>query len=834
MSVQFSVEEVWDQLSTDDKIKFLSLDDTWHIHSIERLHIPAIRLSDGPNGVRGSKFFRGTPSACLPCGTGLGSTWDKELLQRAGKLMAEEAKHKGAHVILGPTVNIQRAPIGGRGFESFGEDPYLSGWCAASVIKGIQSKEISATIKHFVCNDMEDDRTSFSALVTERALREVYLMPFQLAIKYANPWSIMTSYNKVNGTHVSENKFLLTDILRDEWHYNGLLMSDWFGVYSSENSINAGLDLECPGPAVSRKFDSIKHQITSRELKLSAIDKRAKHVLKFIENAQHCSVSKNGKEDTLNNTPETQKLLREITQSGIVLLKNDDSILPLAKNDDIVIIGPNAKSARTSGGGSASLTPYYETNVYDSICHLLGEKKTYALGCSIDKGAGDLGKNVVSGSHKGFDIRVFKEPPETANRTLIEQFYIESSMLKLFDYQPVEDSELFYMDMDGEFTPETSGEYTISEKCFGSALVYLDGKILIDDKTDQVLGGDADEVTSVGYKKKVQFKAGQTYKFHLEFGSAPTFPFQSEDLTSMNGGGSIYVGLMLDYDEERFIADAVAKASKANTVILCTGSSKQYESEGFDRKNMDLPGLQDRLVQEILKVNSRVILVNQSGTPVTLPWIEKVPAFVQAWFGGCESGNAIADIIYGLANPSGKLSLTYPKKLEDNPAFLTYKSNNGEVVYGEDVFVGYRAYEKTRREPAFPFGFGLSYTSFKFTDLKVALAGDDLHITVKVTNTGARAGSEVVQVYVAPQTEVSVERPVKELKGFDKVHLQPSESASVTVTIPYLYASSYYNVDENSWCAQKGDYNVLVGDSSQGPFVEENYTLSTTKNWSGI
>ncbi|GME77079.1 unnamed protein product [Ambrosiozyma monospora] len=779
----FNVEEVLPQLTLKEKVSLLALQDTWHLVDIERLNIPKIRLSDGPNGVRGTKFYRSVPSACFSCGTALGSTWNTELLEEAGKLMAREAKFKGTHCILGPTCNIQRGPLGGRGFESFAEDPFLSGLCTAAVINGIQSDGIMATIKHFVCNDLEDERRAINAIVSERALREVYLLPFQLATKLSNPKSYMTCYNKVNGEHVSQSKRLLTDVLRGEWGWEGLIMSDWSGVYSCEKSITAGLDLECPAPPLLRKSDSLIHQILAREIPMSVIDDRVRNVLHFIKYAaENAGLSSELKETDENNTPETSSLVKKVADETIVLLKNEGSLLPLKKDDNIAVIGPAASIARTTGGGSAALNPYYKSDVLSGIKKKLGRDVPFALGSDIELYLFDFGKVTKTPTGEpGVHVKVFDDPVGSPNRKLLDEYNLNSTHLgTMHDYVPSNCTDLtFYLTMEADFTPEVTGEYAFKELCMGTALVYINDELFIDDKSHQEMGsGFVGKVASKPQVKLIKLEAGTTYHFRIEFGSSKTFTLPNDDIYVSRGKSSNFtLGYILQKSESEFIQEAVEFAQAADKVIVCIGTSYDYESEGYDRSSMDLPGCQNELVSAVLKANKNVILVNQSGTPVSLPWIDQIPAFVQAWFNGMESGNSIVDVLYGDVNPSGKLSLTFPKKNEDNPAFLTFKSNNGHCVYGEDVFVGYRFYEKTKREPLFPFGFGLSYTSFEFSDLSVELDGVNLVATINVKNTGSVDGQEVVQLYVTPPTTTTaVERPVKELKGFKKVDLAAGES----------------------------------------------------------
>ncbi|KAG7896421.1 hypothetical protein KL908_000935 [Ogataea polymorpha] len=436
-----------------------------------------------------------------------------------------------------------------------------------------------------------------------------------------------------------------------------------------------------------------------------------------------------------------------------------------------------------------------------------------------------------------FWIKVYKEPPEASHRTLVEEFRYDSTKLTLFDYKHKDiNSSLFYFDIEGEFTSEKDCVYDIHCSCLGTSLLYLNGKLFIDDKTSQKLGFAAIGASSLGKTKSLKIKKDETVKFKIEFGSAPTFTLETLDLVGSNGGGSLTVAIGERIPDEVRIKDAVDLAKKVDKVILCIGTSNELESEGFDRPHMDLPKLQNKLVDEILKVNRNVILVNLSGTPVTLPWIDDVPALLHGWFNGMESGNAIADVLYGDANPSGKLSLSWPRRCEDNPSFLNFKSDNGKVVYGEDVFVGYRYYDKLQTAPLFPFGYGLSYSSFGFQNLEVKVDGKNVNCTLEITNIGNVAGSEVAQLYVSPpSTTTIVSRPIKEFKGCSKVYIKPHETITTTISVPIKYACSYFDVEKGKWSIEQGEYSVFVGNSSDlGNALSEHFIIEEPEVWSGL
>lgn len=842
---QLNVEELVGELTLSEKISLLAGVNAWQTFPIDRLDIPLVTVSDGPNGIRGTRFFDAVPSNCFPCGTGMALTFNKDLLLEAGELMSKEAKMKGAHCILGPTCNIARGPLGGRAFESYSEDPALSGHMAAAVVNGIQKGNVVACLKHFVCNDQEDERKGVDTLISERALREVYLKPFQIAVRDSNPKSIMTAYNKVNGVHVSQSKKLLQEVLRDEWKWDGMTMSDWYGVYSIKESLDAGLNLEMPGPTRFREDVQTTHKVVCNEIHRDVIDMNVRYVLHFINNCLAAGIPSD-QEELENTDPAAAKLLRKVGGESLVLLKNDDNILPLSAeklkgNEIIAVIGPNAKAERNSGGGSASLRARYTVTPLDGIVKKVQERAgknavvvEHSLGAYLDKTLPDIGSILVTEDGKpGMTAKFFKEEPGTPGRTAFDTIHSDSSKLFLTDYKSPKlpaGEQLYYVDLEAIYIPDETATYEFGCSCLGTAQMFLDDKLIVDNKTHQVKGdafflgmGTREERAAVDLEK------GKKYRLRVEYGTRPT----SKLINEYQEAGGIYFGAEIKVSDEEALRKALELAKKADKVVLVTGLSKEWESEGFDRPDMDVPGLTDKLVREISKVNSQVVVVNQTGSPVTMPWINDVKALVQAWYGGNELGNAIADVLFGDVNPSGKLSLTFPEKLEHNPSYLNYGSTNGRVLYGEDVFVGYKYYEKVDRKPLFPFGFGLSYTSFSFANTKVAVDGDNVVVSVDVTNTGKADGAEVVQVYVEP-TNPRIIRPVKELRDFGKVFLKAGETKTLTVSTPLLEATSYWDSYKNQWLSEKDTYKVLLGVSSDNIVGEGEFQTSKDTYWLGV
>ncbi|CAK7206644.1 beta-glucosidase [Sporothrix eucalyptigena] len=825
------VEAILRGLSLQEKIALLSGVDNWHTKPIPRYGIPSIRVSDGPNGIRGTKMFNGSPAACLPCGTALAATWDTALIQRGGELQADEAVAKGVSVILGPTVNTQRSPLGGRGFESFSEDPVLSGAMAAATVAGIQSRGVSATIKHFVCNDQEHERMKQDSRVSQRALREIYALPFQIALRDAKPWALMTSYNRVNGVHASEDPYLLKEVLRGEWSFDGMVMSDWGGTYSTAEAIKAGLDLEMPGPSFMRG-SLVNHAVACGKLHEDDIDACVRRILEFTDKLLPLGIPSNAPEQTVD-TKETAALLRQVASASIVLLKNQNKVLPFAKEKSTCVIGPNAKIAAYSGGGSASLPPYYAVTPVDGIAAVSTGRVDHAVGCVADNKPA-LITNIIP----QLSMAVYDAPPSNPARRKVDDMTIREANLYFYDYHPPLPSShcgAWYIDFAGTLRPDATGEYLFSLSVAGTARLFVDGALVVDAATHQTPEGTFFGFGTGEIYGRVRLEKDKDYAVTVEWGSLATSPMQTHGAESMTGGG-IRIGCarQLDVDEE--IQRAVALARQADQVAVVAGLNADWESEGFDRGALGLPGAQNLLIRAVLAANHNTAVVLQSGTPVAMPWIAAAPAVLQAWYGGNETGRAIADVLFGDANPSAKLPLTFPARLEDTPAFLSFGAERGRTLYGEDVFVGYRFYEKAGRDVLFPFGHGLSYTEFAVDALCVdaSEADDHLRVSLCVQNTGTRGGAYVAQVYVS-QRQPSIARPVKELKGFGKVFLGPGERQTLTVPMSLKYATSFWDEQKKSWAMEKDTFDVFVGGSSADEkMLTSFFVVSETRWWNGL
>lgn len=764
-----------------------------------------------------------------------------ELIKKGGALQGHEAIAKGASVILGPTTNMQRSPLGGRGFESFSEDPVLAGCMTAATINGIQSIGVGATAKHFVCNDQEDQRMAVNSIVTERALREIYLLPFQIALRESDPMCFMTAYNSVNGTHASENPKLIDDVLRKEWGFDGMIVSDWFGTYSVTDSMKAGLDLEMPGPARVRG-ERINQALGCGKLREFDVDNRVRQVLKLVKRVLPLGIPEHAPEKTVD-TKETAAALRSISANGLALLKNENNILPFKKDMTTAVIGPNANFAAFSGGGSASLLPYYTVSPLEGVQKQVKNVK-YALGAPGWKKLPYLTRKTKTKDDKlGLTMNVYLDPPSRKDRELIDQIHVKESNVLLVDYKhPKIHTDLYYCTFDGTFTPEEMMEYEFSVSVAGTAKLYIDDKLVVDNETKQTPGdsffgtGTRDEIGTM------QLEKGKEYNIRVDFGTLPTMKFTVPGTTAFGAGG-IRIGSERKIDMQHELQKAIDLAKSVDQVILCAGLNSDWESEGYDRTTMDLPAGSDALISAVTAANPNTAVIIQSGTPVTMRWRNTVPAIIQAWYGGNETGNAIADIIFGNVNPSGKLPLTFPIRNEDNPAFLNFRSERNRVLYGEDIYIGYRFYEKTNKEVAFPFGHGLSYTTFSMSDLNLSIHNaddvetsdsDTITATLSVSNTGSSDGAQVIQLYISPQNP-SINRPLKELKAFTKIFVKKGETAkNVTLEFSRKYATSFWDEGRDAWISEKGVYRVLVGDSSVNTPLEANFEVGRTSWWRGL
>ncbi|KAJ4263343.1 hypothetical protein NW762_006161 [Fusarium torreyae] len=842
------VEALIQQLTLEEKVQLTAGVGWWHTAAIERLSIPPIRLSDGPNGVRGTHFFDSTPSSCLPCGTALGATWNTDLIHRLGQLLSDEAHAKGAHVLLGPTVNIQRGPLGGRGFESFSEDPVLSGILAGHYVRGVQKDGVSATMKHFACNDMESARMAVDIQVTERALREVYLLPFMIAVEMASPRVFMTAYSKINGTHCPDNNHLLQDILRDEWKWDGLVVSDWFGTYSTSEAINAGQDLEMPGPTRWRG-ETLVHAVTSNKVRRSKLDERVRNVLKLVKHSiEKTSIPPNAPETQLQNEKNT-RLLREAAAESVVLLKNDKKILPLDPTKRVAVIGPNADISTYCGGGSASLRAYNTVSPLEGIKRI-AKDVSFTKGLYGHRSLPQIGKDLrtADGERQGFTLRIYNEPPPSSGPDacrVLETRILDDANIWFVDYVHPELADVWYAEIEGILVPEQSGEWDFGLCVHGTGELFIDGQLVVSNVKDQEPGSSFLGCGTIEKTGSKTLEGGKSYNVVVRWGCDKTSDLKVSGVVDFGQGG-MRLGGCPRLDPCTAVKEAVELAKSVDQVVLCVGTSGEWESEGQDRPNMSLPPGSDDLIAAVLEANPNTVILVQSGTPISMPWVDQASTIAQAWFGGNEAGNGIADVLFGVVNPAGKLPITMPRRVSDNPSALSFRSEGGRVLYSEDVHVGYRWYDTLDIEPLFSFGHGLSYTTFELSNLRIEESSvsesHKLTASVDVNNTGSRAGAAVVQAYVKPPHATpltaspldTITRSSKELKGFAKIHLEAGANGTAKIELEVLRATSYWSEMEDCWCSDAGEYTILVGTSSRCEFLERMFTVRQSTTWRGL
>jgi beta-glucosidase len=812
------VKALVDAMTLEEKASLTAGEDLWSTVPIERLGIPKVQVTDGPNGARGTNLPGGSDSTsvCVPCGSALGATWDVELVNRIGVLLGQETRRRGCRVLLAPTVNIHRSPLAGRNFECYSEDPFLSGMLAVAYIRGAQSQDVATTVKHFVANDAEFERMSMSSAVDERTLREVYLLPFEMAIRDGGSLGVMTSYNRLNGTWCGEDPTLYA-ILRDEWGFEGFVLSDWYAATSIE-SARAGMDLEMPGPARAMG-PALAAAVRVGELDESVLDAQVLRLLSVFERVGALDDSGDATATSVDLVAD-RALAREAAAAAIVLLKND-GVLPLDPGvRRVAVIGPNADRAVIMGGGSATVTPAYRTTPLDALrAALPGVDIVYAPGVGIDRSVPTLSIPLHAAYFAGSAVGEGAEVVHRSDHPAVEFFYLGT---------PPGLPESFTLRATATFEPPAAGPYVFSLVQAGYARLSVDGRVLIDGVADP-MPRDRNSYFGFGSEERVA---------EIELDGRPVEILVEYTSRGTSGVYAVRVGARPEIPREA-MQSAQTAAAEADVAIVIAGTTNEWESEGFDRQSMQLPGEQDALIARVAAANPNTIVVLNTGAPVEMSWADDVPAVLQLWFGGQEMANGLADVLTGARGPGGRLPTTIPMVLEHNPSFGNFPGEHDEVRYGEGLLVGYRWYEARRLPVRFPFGHGLSYTSFEFGKPRVSAmrfaAGDVIDIDVSVTNTGTRDGSEVVQCYVEPPP-VRVMRPRKELKAFGKVYLAPGETATVRLTLvdrsfavwdrgsgqraqlkarlPFADMMAPPNQREPGWRIHPGTYVVHIGRSS--------------------
>ncbi len=798
-------------LSLPEKVALCIGADFWHTQAFDQHGIPAIRVVDGPHGVRyvGNELraIDSRPATAFPTGSALAATWNQALIRQVGAALGAETQAQGCHVLLGPAVNIQRSPLCGRNFEYFSEDPWLSARLAAAYIEGLQSQGVGACVKHFLCNNSEFERLTLNSEVDERALREIYLPAFESAVTEARAWSLMCSYNKVNGTSLSESQEFLSAVLKTEWGFDGPVISDWYAVYDRLASAQVGLDLEMPGGKAAARQELFE-AVTRGEVPEQALDERARRILTLVLRASDRQPSAASAAADFSQRGQAE-LARLAAGEAIVLLKNSNGQLPLEASAirSIALIGPLAKDPVIQGHGSARVNPHYAVSVLQSLTERCGDRISirYQPGCSADGSLPGLTAEHVYAdealTERGFNCEYFGQP--TLGGAPVHCFRPQE--IRLSKGAPIP-GQLANVDFSarwtGYFVPPTTGEYVFGLTNNGLGRLAVDDQVLIDQGVGRAVPSTQYEAAATG---AIQLTAGTPYRLCIHY------------QRNCEHNYSFRVGCRLPGSVDE-MASAAAAAAEAEVAVVCVGLADGRETEGRDRPNLNLTGQQEALIQQIAQANRNTVVVVVSGAPVDMSrWIGQVGAVIQAWYTGQEQGHAIVDVLLGQVNPSGKLPVTFPVSLQETPAFLNYPGENGTVRYGEGIFVGYRYYDAKRMAPLFPFGHGLSYTTFDYSTLEVEVKelADTLavQVSLRVTNTGARAGSDVVQLYVHDSVS-SLVRPPKELKGFEKIQLAPGEAREVGFSLSPRELA-YYDPRQKAWIAEPGEFEVQIGSSAQ-------------------
>ena len=761
-------------------VRPLAGEDWWNVPASGE--VAAFRVSDGPSGVRGQRFVGGPPSVSFPCGAALGATWDVDLLRRVGAALADEARAKGAHVVLGPTVNLQRTPLGGRHFECFSEDPLLTARLASAYVEGLQARGVAACVKHLVANDQERDRFEISSEPDDRTLREVSLLPFEHALRGAGAWSTMAAYNRLHGTHCSQHPWLLTTLLRDEWGWDGAVISDWFAVHATAEPALAGLDLEMPGPPLH--FGAkLAAAVEAGEVPLAAIE-RARERLARLGRRTGAGAPV---EERTGGDPAAVAVAREAAASAVVLLRND-GLLPLAAEHvrRVAVVGPHGDLEVIQGGGSARVTPTDAATVAGALRERLGDDGVAVeVGVTASRGT----PAIPPADLRRADGTVGADAAILGADGAVRAHLRPREMRVLFLDDASEPEAGWTARLTSRFTPRATGPHRFKVKTNGRPTLRLDG-------------GEVDGV--------VELIGGQAVDLELVVGL--------DDPRQRLAAEVRCEAPLADDAMER----AVTAARDADAAVLVVGLDGEWETEGRDRDDLQLPGRQVELIEAVVAAQPRTVVVVLAGSPVDLTWAERVPALLWGWYPGQEGGRAIADVLFGDREPGGRLPCTFPRRLEDTPA--AGDTAPGVLRYDEGVVTGHRWYDVQGVEPAFPFGFGLGYTTWALGPPEV----DGLDVRVPLTNTGPRRGTQVVQLYVAAPGA-----PFRALRAFERVGLDPGEAGDARFTLG-MRDLAHWDPETHRWVVEAGEHAVWAGTSSRdlvGPVpltVAERWTATAS------
>ncbi|MET9318754.1 glycoside hydrolase family 3 C-terminal domain-containing protein [Streptomyces sp. NPDC003038] len=798
-----AVEAALSALDLDTKARLLAGQDMWSLPAVPEIGLRSLVMSDGPIGVRGVRWTADDPSIALPSPTALAAAWDPALARRAGRLLAQEARRKGVHVLLAPTVNLHRSPLGGRHFECYSEDPYLTGAIGSGYVNGVQDGGVGTTVKHFVGNDAETERFTVDNAIAPRPLRELYLAPFEAIVAGARPWGVMTAYNQVNGTTMTEHHHLVNEVLRGEWGFDGFNVSDWMAARSTTADIEGGLDVAMPGPSTVYG-PALAAAVRAGEVPESAVDAAVRNVLRLAARVG----ALDGAPAAVAVPPapiDGQALARELAARGFVLVRNENGALPLdaGPGRTVALIGAAARDARVLGGGSATVFPERVVSPLDGLTAALAEGAlTFTVGADPS--------DELTPADKGFELRAVCRD---ASGAVLGKGGLPSGQVQwIGDDLPAGATydTMASIEVTGTFVPRESGEHAFGTRGLGAFSLAMGGQKVWDGV--QEMGDESDPFEAFfgapSERARITLTEGEPVEVSLTY--------RVPDMTALPLKAVMFSLLHLGprRDPDELIAEAVAAARSADTAVVVVATTERVESEGFDRRDLTLPGRQDDLVRAVAAANPNTVVVVNAGSPVELPWREEVAAVLLTWFPGQEGGAALADVLLGDAEPGGRLPTTWPATFADAPVTEVVPAE-GRLEYREGLFIGYRAYEKHAITPAFPFGHGLGYTDWAYESLEATADA----VRVRVTNTGTRPGREVVQVYLAPvetaadsARSAAVERPGSWLAAFAGVEAGPGESVEAEIALP-ARAFEIWDEEAHGWQRVAGAYEVRASRS---------------------
>lgn len=819
------VTKLLSELTAEDKADLVTGEGMWTTRAIERLGLPGLKVTDGPNGARGDGLMgTGTATACIPAGSVIGAMWDAALVEELGGLLGDESVAKGSNVLLAPTINLHRSPLGGRNFECYSEDPFLTGKLAAAFVRGVQSKGVATTAKHFVGNDSEFERNTINTVASERTLRELYLVPFELVVKEANAWGIMSAYNRINGPFCAESEWLLSTVLREQWGFDGFVVSDWFGTRSTAASIRAGLSLEMPGRGNYYGKTKIAEALASGEIDEAHLDAVATDMLVAMERTGALDGVGQTAEKPLDR-PEDRALNRRAAAAGTILVRNN-GVLPLnpASLSSLAVIGPNARKAKIMGGGSAAVRAYHRQSPFDALLGRLGDQLElhWAQGSDINRSTPSISAPMLDGPLTA----TFYNGHNWEGSPVGEKTLMATQMM--FFGQPLEGiASDFSVRATGTLKAPATGSYQMQLVQSGRTRVLLDGKVVFDALEDDLPKGDAYfGMGTAPIHTEVELQEGVASELVIEYHNQGAVLLAGAD-----------VGIIMVSDVD-LLAEAEKVASSCDAAVVVVGTNDDWETEGRDRDQFALPGDQVELIRRVAAVNDKTVVVMNVGGPHAMEWIDVPAAVLNVGFGGQEMAESLVDVLVGQAEPGGRMPYSVPMYYEQATVHPNYPGENSEVHYGEGVFMGYRGYDARLVGVAVPFGHGMSYASFDWSAPRVPdtapTSVGEITVQVDVTNTSDRAGVEVVQVYVE-SPDSRLQRPPRELKGFAKLHLEPGQTSTAEIALDFRSFAYFDSGDqvlgtlaagapvpagqgierrtEPGWYVDPGTYRIVVAKS---------------------